>query len=71
LKSAKPEDLKVHSLSTQSSFANKIIFFAIANIYPVLLLKDHLNNNALEIDVESAKSIPGMGSTMLVRSFNP
>ena len=44
---------------------------AIANIYPVFLLKDHLNNNALEIDVESAKSIPGMGSKMLVKNFNP
>lgn len=44
---------------------------AIANIYPVFVLKDHLNNNALEIDVESAKSIPGMGSKMLIKNYNP
>lgn len=43
----------------------------IAGLYTVHLTKDHLNGDALEIDVESAQSNPGFKSQMLVKNYTP
>lgn len=64
------DKMQLHA-KIEKAWKSQYLNDAIANIYPVFLLKDHLNTNALEIDAESTKSTPGMGSKMRVKNYNP